>query len=110
MRRISLTAVALFLLCGLLLSQQGRSVNLTGKGLLEMMKSSKSEDRAYARGYVAGVYCVSRNLTTVPDDETMKKVEESAMKFLEENPTKLSQPANGLLKEAWSKASPTGKN
>jgi hypothetical protein len=109
MNRIALVAAVVFIFCGILLSQQAKTIDLTGKGLLDMMNSDKSGDKAYARGYIAGVYCGSRNIMSVPDDTTMKKIEESAMKYLRENPKKLSQPAIQLLKEAWSKAPPAEK-
>lgn len=109
MNKILLIAAVVFIFSGVLLSQQAKSIDLTGKGLLDMMNSDKSGDKAYARGYIAGVYCSSRNIMLAPDEKTMKKAEEGAMKYLQENHKKLNQPAIQLLKEAWSTAPPIEK-
>ena len=106
MKRALIAATVLLLVSGIIFAQQRKDLNVTGKALLDKMNSSSVGDKEYVRGYIVGVFCASRSLDVIPDDLTMKKIEEVAKKYLEENPKKLSRPANELLKEAWAKPFP----
>ena len=109
MKRSLLFAVTVFLFSGILCGQQKKDLEITGKVLLDKMNSQKAGDNRWALGYVTGVFCISRKIDLIPDDATMKKVQNVAKKYLKANPNKLNQPANQLLEEAWKKKFPVEK-
>jgi hypothetical protein len=56
-----------------------------------------------------GVYSASRNLSSILDDSTVKKIEKIAKKYLKKNPKLLDRPAGELLIEAWNQTPPIKK-
>lgn len=101
-----LLAVILSLVFGIAYTEEVKS--LGGKELLDKINSNEKYDRDYALGYITGVYCVYME-TSVPDDQTMKKVFKVVKKYLRKNRGKLNQPAVALLKEVFDKAFLTKK-
>ena len=94
-------AVILFFVFGIVYAVEAKF--LSGKELLEKINSSEKYDRDYALGYITGVYCAYME-TSVPDDQTMKKVVKVVKKYLRKNREKLNRPAVELLKEAFDKS------
>jgi hypothetical protein len=109
MKKVLLLTTVVVLIAGFISAQQKKDIDLTGKTLLDKMNSTNVGDNQWALGYVTGVFCASRKIDLVPDDVTMKKVQDRARKYLAANPKKLSQPANELLKEAWKNEFPLEK-
>jgi hypothetical protein len=100
-KRPFMLAVILFFVFGIAYAVEAKF--LSGKELLEKINSSEKYDRDYALGYITGVYCACME-TSVPDDQTMKKVVKVVKKYLRKNREKLNQSAVKLLKEAFDKA------
>jgi hypothetical protein len=96
-----LLAVILFLVFGIAYALEAKP--LSGKGLLEKINSSEKYDKDYALGYITGVYCAYME-TSVPDDQTMKKVVKVVKKYFKKNRERLNQSAVELLKEAFDKS------
>jgi hypothetical protein len=109
MKKLVVFGVVMFLVSGFVLAQQTKDFDITGKMLLDKMNSSNASDKDYVRGYITGVYSASRNLSSIPDDSTVKKAEKIAKKYLKKNPKMLNHPAGELLIEAWNQALPIKK-
>lgn len=106
MKRFFRLAVILFLVLGITYTEEVKS--LSGKDLLDKINSNEKYDRDYALGYITGVYCVHME-TSVPDDQTMKRIIKVVKKYLKKNREKLNRPAVALLKEAFDKSLPAKK-
>lgn len=100
-QRPFMLAFTLFLVFGITYAVEAKF--LSGKELLEKINSSEKYDRDYALGYITGVYCAYMK-TSVPDDQTIKKVVKVVKKYLRKNREKLNQSAVELLKEAFDKS------
>jgi hypothetical protein len=109
MKKLVVFAVVMFLVTGFVLAQKTNDSLVTGKMLLDKMNSINAGDKDYVRGYITGVYCTFRNMSSIPDDSTIKKVEDIAKKYLKKSPKMLNRPAGELLIEAWNQALPLKK-
>lgn len=119
MKRTLLFGAALLALCVWIPAAQ--TSEMTGKDLLEKMKSKEQCDDGYVRGYVMGVYGVYRAVPAPGEkgpekvagfsftDEDEKKVLKIVKDYLESVPERLDQPASKLLEEAFEKAFPKKK-
>lgn len=105
-KRVVLFAVLFCFIYGIFYAEVEKP--LSGRGLLEKIRSSDKEDRDYALGYITGVLYASRKIS-IPDDRTMKKVVKAVKKHLKRNRYRLDQPAVKLLDEAFEKEFPVKK-
>ena len=105
-KKVVLFAVLFCFIYGIFCAEVGKP--LSGKELLEKIRSSHKEDRDYALGYITGVFCASRKIS-IPDDRTMKKVVKAVKKYLKSHPDRLDQLAVKLLREAFDKEFPVKK-
>jgi len=105
-RRPFLLAFMLFLVFGIAYTAEAKA--LSGKELLEKINSSEKYDRDYALGYITGVYCAYME-TSVPDEQSMKRIIKVVKKYFKKNRERLNRPAVELLKEAFDKSLITKK-